>query len=78
MNEHTTIPVCKMTDRELLHALLDKIVDALEDGCDMPKIQFEHQTREGDWRRASLYASVGRISDEEHLRQVEEYNKRHD
>lgn len=69
--------LAKWTDRQLLHELLDAIVDALEDGRDTPKLQFEHPLPDGTWRRASLYASVWRISDEEHRRQIEEINKRH-
>ena len=80
--KETGIYTCKelgrITDRDLLHKLLDKIIDALEEGCDTPKIKFEHQLQDGSWRRASIYASVWRISDEEHFRQVEEYNKQHD
>lgn len=69
MNEkHPT----EMTDRELMHAMLDKLLD----NPDQPGIICEHPIGGGKWRRAKLSGFVWTISCEERERQLKDiYDK---
>lgn len=56
----------EMSDRELLHAMLDKLLDAPGE----TKVIAEHPLGNGNWRRAQLYAAVWTISCEERIKQI--------
>lgn len=58
----------EMTDRELLHTMLDKLLDAPGE----EKVIAEFPTGDGNWKRAQLRASVWTISCKERERQLRE------